>query len=66
MRCTFEHFVSTTHFLTQRAVHFRQHEHCLTPDLARSAHAYMHVSHESDFDLFESNNLQFFILGCVL
>ena len=35
-------------------------------DLARSTHAYMHVSRESDFDLLESNNLQFFILACVV
>ena len=27
---------------------------------------YMHVSRESDFDSFESNNLQFFILACVV
>ena len=26
----------------------------------------MHVSHESDFDSFESNNLQFFSLACVV
>ena len=45
---------------------FRLHEHCLTCDLARSTHSYMHVSHESDFDSFESNNLQFFSLACVV
>ena len=38
----------------------------LTPDLARSAHVYMHVSRESDFDLFESNNLRFFIIACIM
>ena len=46
--------------------HFRLHEHCSMPDLARSTHAYMHVSRESDFDLFDSNNLQFFILACIV
>ena len=39
------------------------YEHCITPDLARSTHAYMHVSHESHLDLFKSNNFQFFILA---
>ena len=45
---------------------FRLHEHCLTFDLARSTHAFMHVIREIDFDPFESNNLQFFILACVV
>ena len=44
----------------------RLHKHCLMPDLARSAHAYMHVSRESDFDSFESNNLLFLIVACIV
>ena len=44
----------------------RLHKHCLMPDLARSTHAYMHVSCESDFDSFESNNLLFLIVACVV
>ena len=45
---------------------FILHEHCSMPDLARSTHMYMHVSRESDFDVFESNNFQFFILACIV
>ena len=41
-------FVSTTRFLaSHKEQRFRLHEHCLTPALARSTHAYMHVSRQS-------------------
>ena len=33
---------------------------------ARLAHAHMNMSSESNFDSVESNNLQFFILACVV
>ena len=62
--CTSGHvLISKPHTKQQRC---RLHEHCLTPDLAWSAYTYIHVSRESDFDSFESNNLQFFILACVV
>ena len=35
-------------------------------DLVRSTHVFMHVSHVIDFDSFESNNFQFFILTCIV
>ena len=68
IRHNFEHFFCFDYLvlsLTQEQQRFRLHEHYLTPDLARLTHAYMHVSCESDFDSFESNNLQF-ILACVV